>query len=96
MINEPMNEDQINAAIARCADEDDIDPAFPLDALMLIADYHDLDLVKVLEFLLQGGSYNSGPETMIQDIIFASQSNPDRALLSMRWMTILDNRLAEL
>lgn len=91
-----MTEDQINQALVEVADLDDIDPAFPLDALALIADYHDLDLVKVLEFLLRGGTYKFGPEAMIQDIIFASQSNPDRAMLSLRWMMILDNRLAEL
>lgn len=96
MINEPMTQEQIDEAMIRVSDEDDIDPAFPLDALMMIADYHDFDLVETLEFLLQGGSYNSGPQTMIQDIIFASQSNPDRAMLSLRWMTILDQRASEL
>lgn len=94
MINQ--TEEELNRAMSAVSDCDDIDAAFPLDALMLIADYHDLDLVEVLDNLLRGITYKFGPESMIQDIISASQSNPDRAMLSMRWMTILDNRMSEL
>ena len=96
MINtNDMNQDQVNEAMDAVADLDDIDPASTIDTLMTIADYHDLDLLAVLDTLLSGATYGFGPETLIQDIIFQSQSNPDRAMLSMRWMMTLVNRLAE-
>lgn len=96
MTNEPLTESQIDEAMILVSDCDDIDPAFPLDALVIIADFHDLNLVEVLDTLLKGGRYRFGPEAMIQDIIDASQSNPDRAMLSMRWMAILEEHRANL
>lgn len=91
-----MNETELREAMVRVCDLDDIDPASPLNTLAIIADYHDLDLVKVLEDLLRGRRFRFGPEAMIQDIIEASQSNPDRAMLSMRWMTILTDRFEDM
>jgi hypothetical protein len=96
MTNNQYTEQAIDEAWDAVSDCDDIDPAFPLDALAMIADYHDFDLIEVFDRYLRGFRAGHGPESLVFDIIDASQSNPDRAVLSMRWMTILDQKRAEL
>ena len=96
MTNRYDTPEAINEAMSAVSDCDDIDPAFPLDALAMIADFHDFDLIEVFDRYLRGHRAGYGPESLIFDIIDASQSNPDRAVLSMRWMTILDNKMADL
>jgi hypothetical protein len=71
---------------------DDTDPCSIFDAISMIADHGDIDLIEFLEKLLQGYQWKFGLESVIQDILESSQSNLDNSLLNLRRAAILDNK----
>jgi hypothetical protein len=76
--------------------ENDLDPIPVSNAVMMIADNADIDLEQLIDNLLQGKQYRWGMESVIQDILESSQSNLDRALLSLRRISILETKISEL
>lgn len=75
---------------------DDVDPCDVFNAIVIIADYEDIDLIELIDKLLQGYRWKFGLESIIQDILESSQSNLDRSLLNLRRAVILDRKISEL
>jgi hypothetical protein len=65
-------------------------------ALGIVADALDVPLIPAIDRMLRDHRPASEGEQVLHDLVFASQSNPTRALLDARWVTTLDEMIIAL
>lgn len=65
-------------------------------ALGIVADALDIDLIPAIDRMLRDHRPAGADEQVLHDLVFASQSNPTRALLDTRWWVTLDEMITNL
>lgn len=74
----------------------EIDPIDPIAVCMVIADFHDLDLIQVLRNIRDNSPYKFEPESMIQDLLESSQSAWGKSLSALIRCIEIEREISEL